>query len=488
MKFSEFIKKEREKKGISQEKLAEMISVSKSTIYNWENNRNLPDIKDKVLELLSKEFDETIKNIRTFIVDSLSNETPSISKEKNLDFLPEAISNFYITEEEVKLIKMQAIQEELKKGYNSSDITLSGRLEGYYSEGNIKVTENFSKDFNPNISIKELVDIFGNEQTVIETIKSLKLKINIIPANILADILFKNSLNSLSIRTLNNKDIAKIIKASYPITIQKIIEAYNDEVFVLSNEKCFSYKDYSKENNVSWKEILSCTEKYTYPQYEIKDNYLYLANSWGDCNKKSNLKLFNYNKKFFMEYYQFENYEEYQKEKLQYEEKLKSWQESMTRFEELKKIYEFSDDKKALTEPKPPTPPQKPKAYRKLALTQKGEELYQFLMDNDEELNPPIKKEEAYIPSRLSLEKYLGQDIKVRAFLADITDKSLLFKDIYKENEYICDHMHQFLNKDNALDISNIETGKYYNLYGTVKTYKKDEGKIDYHIDINKIE
>lgn len=82
MKFSEFIKKERERKGISQEKLSEIISVSKSTIYNWENNRNLPDIKDKVLELLSKEFDETIKNIRTFIVDSLSNETPSISKEK----------------------------------------------------------------------------------------------------------------------------------------------------------------------------------------------------------------------------------------------------------------------------------------------------------------------------------------------------------------------------------------------------------------------
>ena len=199
MKFSEFIKKEREKKGISQEKLSEIINVSKSTIYNWENNRNLPDIKDEVLELLSKEFDETIKNIRTFIVDSLSNETPSISKEKNLDFLPEAISNFYITKEEVKLIKMQAIQEELKKGYNSSDITLSGRLEEYYSEGNIKVTGNFSKDFNPNISIKELVDIFGNEQTVIETIKSLKLKINIIPVTQSTNILLYVALSDATV-------------------------------------------------------------------------------------------------------------------------------------------------------------------------------------------------------------------------------------------------------------------------------------------------
>lgn len=40
---SKVIKDGREKAGLSQEKLAEMLHVSKQAVSNWERGRNLPD-------------------------------------------------------------------------------------------------------------------------------------------------------------------------------------------------------------------------------------------------------------------------------------------------------------------------------------------------------------------------------------------------------------------------------------------------------------
>ena len=49
MEIGEQIKKYRTEMGLSQDKLAEKIFVSRQTISNWENNKNYPDVKSLLL-------------------------------------------------------------------------------------------------------------------------------------------------------------------------------------------------------------------------------------------------------------------------------------------------------------------------------------------------------------------------------------------------------------------------------------------------------
>lgn len=58
MKIGKQIKKYRTEMGLSQDKLAEKIFVSRQTISNWENNKNYPDVKS--LLLLSSLFNVSL--------------------------------------------------------------------------------------------------------------------------------------------------------------------------------------------------------------------------------------------------------------------------------------------------------------------------------------------------------------------------------------------------------------------------------------------
>ena len=49
MEIGEQIKKYRTEMGLSQDRLAEKIFVSRQTISNWENNKNYPDVKSLLL-------------------------------------------------------------------------------------------------------------------------------------------------------------------------------------------------------------------------------------------------------------------------------------------------------------------------------------------------------------------------------------------------------------------------------------------------------
>ena len=44
MNFGEEIKRIRQKEGLTQEQFAERLNVTRQAIFNWENNKNLPDI------------------------------------------------------------------------------------------------------------------------------------------------------------------------------------------------------------------------------------------------------------------------------------------------------------------------------------------------------------------------------------------------------------------------------------------------------------
>ena len=58
MKIGKQIKKYRTEMGLSQDRLAEKIFVSRQTISNWENNKNYPDVKS--LLLLSSLFNVSL--------------------------------------------------------------------------------------------------------------------------------------------------------------------------------------------------------------------------------------------------------------------------------------------------------------------------------------------------------------------------------------------------------------------------------------------
>lgn len=53
MEIGEQIKKYRTEMGLSQDRLAEKIFVSRQTISNWENNKNYPDVKSLLIAKLS---------------------------------------------------------------------------------------------------------------------------------------------------------------------------------------------------------------------------------------------------------------------------------------------------------------------------------------------------------------------------------------------------------------------------------------------------
>ena len=76
MKIGTIIKEKRTKSGLTQEDLAKKLHVSRSTISNWEINRNYPDIKlivniSNILEIPLKELLQEESDI----VNRLSEDT-----------------------------------------------------------------------------------------------------------------------------------------------------------------------------------------------------------------------------------------------------------------------------------------------------------------------------------------------------------------------------------------------------------------------------
>lgn len=84
MTFAEKLKSMRKQSGMSQEKLAEKIGVSRQAITKWENNTGIPDIENMLA--LSSLFNVSVDEL-------LSNE--KIEK-KQTDYLYESVTEYDI--------------------------------------------------------------------------------------------------------------------------------------------------------------------------------------------------------------------------------------------------------------------------------------------------------------------------------------------------------------------------------------------------------
>lgn len=81
MLLSERIKEERKKAQLSQEQLADKVGVSRQTIYKWENDQAMPDLKN--LKKLAETFNVSVEN--------MLDEEASVSTQQTNDF--EAVVN-----------------------------------------------------------------------------------------------------------------------------------------------------------------------------------------------------------------------------------------------------------------------------------------------------------------------------------------------------------------------------------------------------------
>lgn len=89
MTLGEKIKSLREKKGITQEHLAEELQVSRSAIAKWESDNGMPDIDN--LKRISNYFDVSIDTL----VDNEQNFTGSNEKKQVIDNCPAYVGSYF---------------------------------------------------------------------------------------------------------------------------------------------------------------------------------------------------------------------------------------------------------------------------------------------------------------------------------------------------------------------------------------------------------
>ena len=88
MEFSERLRALRQKKGISQTRLASDIHISRSAVAKWENGLGLPN--DESLKMLAEYFEITVEEL----LPSKSSEEIIVSKNKTIDQQKKAIIGF----------------------------------------------------------------------------------------------------------------------------------------------------------------------------------------------------------------------------------------------------------------------------------------------------------------------------------------------------------------------------------------------------------
>ena len=97
----------RKERNLSQEKLANKLNVSRSTVAMWENNSNEPPISMliKLTEILNVSFEEIL----------------SIKKENNTNILNENFLNAFLSNHELKVIEAYRNKPEMR---NAVDLLL----------------------------------------------------------------------------------------------------------------------------------------------------------------------------------------------------------------------------------------------------------------------------------------------------------------------------------------------------------------------------
>lgn len=132
MTFAEKLKELRKQSGISQEKLAEKLGVSRQAVTKWERDLGVPDI-DNIMAI-SKLFDVSMDEL-------FSNER---SEKKERDFLYESVTEYDIDEPKRFDIKLGGAKELVFTGYDGEKIRIhlaSNTLSNLQSDFKVKIDD-----------------------------------------------------------------------------------------------------------------------------------------------------------------------------------------------------------------------------------------------------------------------------------------------------------------------------------------------------------
>ena len=132
MTFAEKLKELRKQSGISQEKLAEKLGVSRQAVTKWERDSGVPDIEN--IMAISKLFDVSMDEL-------FSNER---SEKKERDFLYESVTEYDIDEPKRFDIKLGGAKELVFTGYNGEKIRIhlaSNTLSNLQSDFKVKIDD-----------------------------------------------------------------------------------------------------------------------------------------------------------------------------------------------------------------------------------------------------------------------------------------------------------------------------------------------------------
>lgn len=132
MTFAEKLKELRKQSGISQEKLAEKLGVSRQAVTKWERDSGVPDIENIIA--ISKLFDVSMDEL-------FSNER---SEKKERDFLYESVTEYDIDEPKRFDIKLGGAKELVFTGYDGEKIRIhlaSNTLPNLQSDFKVKIDD-----------------------------------------------------------------------------------------------------------------------------------------------------------------------------------------------------------------------------------------------------------------------------------------------------------------------------------------------------------
>lgn len=132
MTFAEKLKELRKQSGISQEKLAERLGVSRQAVTKWERDSGVPDIENIIA--ISKLFDVSMDEL-------FSNER---SEKKERDFLYESVTEYDIDEPKRFDIKLGGAKELVFTGYDGEKIRIhlaSNTLSNLQSDFKVKIDD-----------------------------------------------------------------------------------------------------------------------------------------------------------------------------------------------------------------------------------------------------------------------------------------------------------------------------------------------------------
>ncbi|MGN1127279.1 MAG: helix-turn-helix transcriptional regulator, partial [Ruminococcus sp.] len=139
MTFAEKLKTIRKQAGMSQEKLAEKIGVSRQAITKWEGGTGIPDIENIM----------AISSIFNISIDELFSNEKSIKRQK--DFLYESITEYDIEQAKRYDMKLGGANALVLSGYDGEKIRV--RLAS-------NTISTLQKDFKVNIDdVKKRIDI-----------------------------------------------------------------------------------------------------------------------------------------------------------------------------------------------------------------------------------------------------------------------------------------------------------------------------------------